>query len=59
MLYPVELRAPAMESDKLSAAKKAIQLSSAYGIRTRVTGVRGQRPGPLDERAKLFHSFLA
>ncbi len=25
---------------------------SAYGIRTRVTGVRGQRPRPLDERAK-------
>ena len=24
---------------------------SAYGIRTRVTGVRGQRPKPLDERA--------
>ena len=24
---------------------------SAYGIRTRVTGVRGRRPGPLDERA--------
>ena len=26
--------------------------SSPYGIRTRVTGVRGQRPKPLDERAK-------
>ena len=26
-------------------------IGSAYGIRTRVTGVRGQRPRPLDERA--------
>ena len=26
---------------------------SAYGIRTRVTGVRGRRPGPLDERATV------
>ena len=25
---------------------------SPYGIRTRVTGVRGQRPRPLDERAQ-------
>ena len=27
--------------------------SSAYGIRTRVTDVRGQRPKPLDERARI------
>src|SRR4029077_14574437 len=27
------------------------QIGSAYGIRTRVTGVRGRRPGPLDECA--------
>jgi hypothetical protein len=27
--------------------------SSAYGIRTRVTGVRGRRPGPLDECATM------
>ncbi len=26
-------------------------VSSAYGIRTRVTGVRGRRPRPLDECA--------
>ncbi len=26
-------------------------MSSEYGIRTRVTGVRGQRPRPLDELA--------
>ncbi len=29
----------------------AVTRGSAYGIRTRVTGVRGRRPGPLDERA--------
>ena len=28
-------------------------MCSAYGIRTRVTDVRGQRPKPLDERAKF------
>src|SRR3954465_2861739 len=27
------------------------RVGSAYGIRTRVTGVRGRRPGPLDECA--------
>jgi hypothetical protein len=27
------------------------KLGSAYGIRTRVTAVRGRRPGPLDECA--------
>ena len=30
---------------------------SPYGIRTRVTGVRGRRPRPLDERAIEAHFF--
>jgi hypothetical protein len=29
-----------------------VQQCTAYGIRTRVTGVRGQRPRPLDERGR-------
>ena len=37
--------------------EKSKENSSAYGIRTRVTGVRGQRPKPLDERA-IFYHFL-
>ena len=28
------------------------EMSTAYGFRTRVTGVRGQRPRPLDERGR-------
>ena len=30
-----------------------VTLGSPYGIRTRVTGVRGRRPRPLDERANV------
>ncbi len=30
-------------------------LGSPYGIRTRVTGVRGRRPRPLDERATQLY----
>src|SRR5207302_10180991 len=33
------------------ACARALVIGSAYGIRTRVTAVRGQRPGPLDECA--------
>jgi len=29
---------------------RGLDHDTAYGIRTRVTGVRGQRPRPLDER---------
>ena len=37
----------------LLPTKKTIRLNgSPYGSRTRVTAVRGQRPKPLDERAK-------
>ncbi len=36
----------------------SLNCGSAYGIRTRVTGVRGQRPKPLDERAKTNNSKL-
>ncbi len=32
---------------------------SPYGIRTRVTGVRGRRPGPLDERATVPRARVA
>jgi hypothetical protein len=59
-----EARSEELESPTFwSVARCSIQLSyervfvrvvfgcSAYGIRTRVTGVRGRRPGPLDERA--------
>ena len=34
-----------------ASARAAARAGSPYGIRTRVTGVRGQRPRPLDERA--------
>jgi hypothetical protein len=37
------------KKDRPSAALKP--KNGAYGIRTRVTDVRGQRPGPLDECA--------
>ena len=37
--------------DGVTAVQRETQLGSPYGIRTRVTGVRGQRPRPLDERA--------
>lgn len=33
-------------------------MSSPYGIRTRVTCVRGRRPWPLDERAVLQEETL-
>ena len=32
-------------------------LGDLYGTRTRVTGVRGQRPRPLDEEAMLCAIF--
>lgn len=34
-----------------------VEFGTAYGSRTRVTAVRGQRPGPLDERGAILHDF--
>src|SRR4051812_36261407 len=34
-----------------SDSRAGFPVGSAYGIRTRVTAVRGRRPGPLDECA--------
>ncbi len=36
-------------------------ITAPYGVRTRVTAVRGQRPRPLDERSKerIISFFLA
>ena len=31
---------------------------TAYGIRTRVTAVRGRRPEPLDERGKTINPYI-
>ena len=49
--YTVAIRAEAQVTVRL--ATSGVRLGSAYGIRTRVTGVRGRRPGPLDERATV------
>ena len=32
--------------------------STAYGIRTRVTAVKGRRPKPLDERGSLWENVM-
>src|SRR5438105_1496747 len=44
----------AVEVEKVQKANVARmrKVGSAYGIRTRVTAVRGRRPGPLDECAR-------
>jgi hypothetical protein len=39
--------------DRLLTVCNLLVISSAYGIRTRVAGVRDQCPKPLDERAKV------
>ena len=40
-----------LSADALTVRRKSWHFGSAYGIRTRVTAVRGRRPGPLDECA--------
>ena len=41
---------------KALAGKKLQGLSTAYGIRTRATAVKGRRPKPLDERGISVNS---
>jgi hypothetical protein len=43
---------PSRTSDVQRRTHRTV-FGSVYGIRTRVTAVRGRRPGPLDERAGL------
>ena len=40
----------------VSRVQSDVTTGSPYGIRTRVTGVRGRRPRPLDERANIDFS---
>src|SRR5436305_4302202 len=46
-----ESRSLKIEKPGWAGLRRGCQVGSAYGIRTRVTGVRGRRPGPLDECA--------
>lgn len=41
-----------VEGSVVATEYRLVEYSTAYGIRTRVTGVKGQRPRPLDERGR-------